>query len=250
METNSSAHLARGVLIGRIETLAIGQIDAALSFEGRLAAENGWTQAFAVRVAREYRRFLALMALSDEPLTPSDAIDQAWHLHMVYTRDYWHGLCRDILGRDMHHEPTAGGPEHREQYRRQYSHTLELYRATFGASPPADIWPAPAERFSGRFQRVDLTRTTLLDARMARWIRLGAAGLAVAAIVGMKSLGALLPIGVVIVLMILSASWNTRRSGRRTRSGSDSCTADFSYGDGADNCDGGDGGCGGGCGGE
>ena len=247
METNSSAHLARGVLVGRIEALAIGQIDAALSFEGRLAAENGWTQAFAVRVAREYRRFLALMALSDEQLTPSDAIDQAWHLHMVYTRDYWHGLCRDILGRDIHHEPTAGGPEHRERYRRQYSHTLELYRATFGAAPPADIWPEPSERFSGRFQRVDLARAILLDARIARWIGPGAAGLAVAGLAGMQGLAAVLPIGVVIVLMVLSALWNTRRSGRRTRSGSDGCTADFSFGDGGDS--GCSGGCGGGCGG-
>ena len=109
METNSSAHLARGVLIGRIETLAIGQIDAALSFEGRLAAENGWTEAFAVRVAREYRRFLALMALSDEQLTPSDAVDQAWHLHLSYSRDYWERFCPDILGRPLHHGPTAGG---------------------------------------------------------------------------------------------------------------------------------------------
>lgn len=247
METNSSAHLARGILIGRIETLTIGQIDAALSFEGRLAAENGWTEAFAVRVGREYRRFLALIAISDEQLTPSDAVDQAWHLHMVYTRDYWHGLCRDIVGRDIHHEPTTGGSDRRDHYRSRYSHTLDLYRATFGDTPPADIWPAPAERFAGRFQRVDLTRATLSKAQMARWIGFAAAGLAVAGLAGMQGLVALLPIGVVILLMILSASWKTGRSGRRTRSGSDGCTADFSFGDGGD---GGDGGCGGGCGGD
>ena len=53
MEEQSSAHTARRVLIGRIENLAIGQMDAALGFEGRLAAENGWSEAFAVLVGRE-----------------------------------------------------------------------------------------------------------------------------------------------------------------------------------------------------
>lgn len=136
MKTNSSAHPARRVLIRRIETLAIGQTDATLGFEGRLAAENGWSDAFAARVAVEYRRFLALIAIGEEQLTPSDAVDQAWHLHLAYTRDYWQGLCRDIVGRDIHHEPTSGGPDQRERYRDRYACTLDHYRATFGEPPP------------------------------------------------------------------------------------------------------------------
>ncbi|MGW8190946.1 hypothetical protein [Sphingomonas hankookensis] len=70
-----------------------------------------------------------------------------------YTRDYWHRLCRDIVGRDIHHEPTSGGSDRRERYRDSYARTLDRYRFTFCESPPADIWPDPADRFA----RVDLT---------------------------------------------------------------------------------------------
>jgi len=244
METNNAAHMARRILIGRIETLAIGRTDAALSYEGRLAAENGWTGTFAGRVAAEYRRFLALIAISDEQLTPSDAVDQAWHLHMAYTRDYWHGLCRDIVGRDIHHEPTSGGPEQREQYRDRYAHTLDLYRGTFGDPPPADIWPDPSERFAGIFQRVDRTRMMRLGAEETMLIGLASAGLATLIVMGMVALVAALLIFAAIVTWV---------QGARLKAGTARRCFDLNLdgGDagGLDGCSSGDGGCGGGCGG-
>lgn len=237
MEKNSSAHLARRILIGRIETLAIGQADAALGFEGRLAAENGWSEPFAARVGVEYRRFLALIAIGDEQLTPSDAVDQAWHLHLAYTRDYWHHLCRDIVGRDIHHEPTSGGSDQRERYRDRYARTLDRYRATFGESPPADIWPDPADRFAGRFVRVDLTQAP------------GRAGAARTA-VGAGAMAAMLVAGqhwAVAMILTLIAVVALCRSFGRLRCGEwRAFEWDLS---GFDGSDGGDGGCGSGCGG-
>lgn len=244
METNRSAHPARRVLVGRIEHLVIGPADAAFGFERRLATENGWTEAFAERVSAEYRRFLMLVASDEALLTPSDAVDQAWHLHMVYTRDYWHGLCRDILGRELHHEPTEGGAEQRERYRARYADTLERYRKTFGTTPPADIWPDPSIRFAGRFQRVNLHRSAKVDVEWIGATLIGSVGLAVAAMRGMTWLVVPALLIVAILTLVELAKMHPRWSGRLGQ-----IESDGSGFDGIDGCGGGDGGCGGGCGG-
>jgi hypothetical protein len=74
-------------------------------------------------------------------VTPSDAVDQAWHLHLTYSRDYWDRLCGEVLGQPLHHGPTAGGSDERHRYFAQYADTLASYERWFGAPPPADIWP-------------------------------------------------------------------------------------------------------------
>ncbi|MEN3942638.1 TIGR04222 domain-containing membrane protein [Prosthecobacter sp. SYSU 5D2] len=134
-----------------------------LDFATRLARENGWSHAFAARVIIEYRRFLLLTQRAGHPVTPSEEVDQAWHLHMVYTRSYWETLCRDILGRPLHHEPTAGGPDEGAKFHRQYERTLESYARLFGQSAPADIWPPAEKRFQPMTSRwVDVSRHWLL----------------------------------------------------------------------------------------
>jgi hypothetical protein len=130
----------------RLRSYQIGPPEAALSFSARLARENGWSAATAERVLEEYRRFAFLAVTGDTPATPSDAVDQAWHLHLSYTRDYWERFCPDVLGRALHHGPTAGGTEEHRRYYRQYADTLARYEATFGVLPPSDIWPSAARR--------------------------------------------------------------------------------------------------------
>ena len=121
--------------------------DGELPFVRRLARENGWTTAFAHRVIDEYRRFLFLAATGDTPVTPSDQVDQAWHLHLTYTRAYWTRLCRETLGTPVHHGPTRGGRDEARKFDTWYTGTLRRYAETFGEPPPADIWPDPSVRF-------------------------------------------------------------------------------------------------------
>jgi hypothetical protein len=128
----------------------------ALNFSQRLAQENGWPPFFTDRVIFEYKRFLFLCTISPHPVTPSDEVDQAWHLHLVYTKSYWNDLCKDILGKDLHHTPTTGGPAERDQLASFYESTLQLYNDKFGHAPPNDIWP-PASR---RNNQTVSTRTT------------------------------------------------------------------------------------------
>lgn len=124
----------------------IGPDDAALPFAARLARENGWSPAYAARVIEEYKRFCFLAVTGDQEVTPSDAVDQAWHLHLTYSRDYWERFCPQILRRQLHHGPTAGGGAERHRYFEQYAGTLKLYERVFGEMAPADIWPDAARR--------------------------------------------------------------------------------------------------------
>lgn len=130
----------------RLSSYTVGPEHAGLTFPARLARENGWKEPFAEQVFDEYRRFCFLAATSEEELTPSDAVDQAWHLHLTYTRDYWDRFCPEVLGLSLHHGPTAGGDIERSRFFGQYARTLLRYEQAFGMAPPADIWPAAARR--------------------------------------------------------------------------------------------------------
>ena len=159
----------------------IGPDDAELSFAQRLSRENGWRLGEAERVIEEYRRFCFLAVVADHPVTPSDAVDQAWHLHLTYTRDYWERFCPDVLGRSLHHGPTAGGASEHRRYFEQYADTLRSYERVFGESPPADLWPSARQRLieDPRARRVH-PRDGVVIPRIVLWLAaLAAAGTAI-----------------------------------------------------------------------
>ena len=134
-------------LYDRILRFPIDEGTPDLSFEARLARENAWSITFARRVVFEYRRFVFLAMTARHQVTPSDQVDQAWHLHLTYSRSYWERMCGELLGRPLHHGPTRGGAAETARFDRQYEQTLAAYRAAFGEEPPADIWPPAATRF-------------------------------------------------------------------------------------------------------
>ena len=131
----------------RLAAHDIGPHGALLSFTARLARENRWSDELAERVVLEYKRFCYLAKTAGHEVTPSDAVDQAWHLHLTYSRDYWHEFCPKVLEADLHHGPTAGGMAERTRYYDQYAATLQSYEEAFGKPPPADIWPDSRQRF-------------------------------------------------------------------------------------------------------
>lgn len=195
-----------------------------LGFRDRLAQENGWSRRHADRVYDEYRRFLWLAVSGDRPVTPSDAVDQAWHLHLTYTRSYWDRLCGTVLERPLHHGPTGGTAADDARYREQYRSTLERYRAEFGVEPPAAIWPSVEERFrpADRWVRVDTASHVVL--RRAPLVATGIGGAAVLAGTGAASdsdagviaaVAVVAVIGVVIVALIVAVMRNGSGGGRR-----------------------------------
>jgi hypothetical protein len=111
-------------------------------FTDRLAEENEWSAEFTRRAVEEYRRFVYLAVTCKHSVVPPEAVDKVWHLHLLYTRSYWDELCRGVLGRPLHHDPSPGGDG--TKARESYKDTLKSYQAVFGA-PPGDIWQAAQE---------------------------------------------------------------------------------------------------------
>lgn len=148
-----------GRLWEKIRHFQPGERGAPLGFTDRLARENRWSGDYALRVVQEYKRFMFLLVAGGQPLTPSVPVDQCWHLHLLYTRNYWQRFCVEVLGRQVHHNPTKGGKAEGEKFWRLYVRTLELYQTTFDKVPPADIWPGVQERFRpARMAWIDLKR--------------------------------------------------------------------------------------------
>ncbi len=169
----------------RLEEFRLDQPGAMFPFSRKLAREQGWSPAFALRVVAEYKRFLFLFAASGHPVSPSDAVDQAWHLHLTYTQSYWDELCGGILGRPLHHVPSQGGPGESAKFAAWYERTLGSYRRFFGEAPPADIWP-PATGKKPRYRRVDLARFWIVPRpRQLSWATgIGTAALGLVAVAG------------------------------------------------------------------
>jgi uncharacterized protein (TIGR04222 family) len=175
----------------QINELRIDPLGAALTFTARLARENGWSLPVAHRVFDEYKRFVFLTMVAEHEVTPSHEVDEAWHLHLTYTRSYWNGLCQGILGRPLHHVPTKGGPAERDRHIQQYEQTLATYAKWFGEPPPEDIWPPPEIRFAKDSHYVRLERRRFwivpkprFPRRIERRVPFVAAALAAPVVVG------------------------------------------------------------------
>jgi uncharacterized protein (TIGR04222 family) len=152
-------------LYKRIQAFALDRPDSQLSFSQRLAKDNGWSLGYIQRVIEEYKKFIFLAVAAGHPVTPSDQIDQVWHLHLTYTRLYWQEFCPKILQTTLHHEPTRGGSSEQLKFGSWYSKTLESYEQFFGHIPPIDIWPKPKDRF-GRdlhFIRINTQQSWVLS---------------------------------------------------------------------------------------
>lgn len=147
----------------KIRSFALDEDDCALKFSKRLARENVWSHEYALRAIEEYRKFIFLCCTSVKGVTPSDQVDQVWHLHLTYTKSYWNELCRDTLGRDIHHNPTKGGAKEGEKFDDFYKSTLHQYKLTFGHIAPSEFWPDSKERFDDiDFRRVNLRKYFLI----------------------------------------------------------------------------------------
>ena len=147
----------------KIKNFEIDDEDSDFTFTDRLARENGWSLEFSLRTIYEYKKFIFLIIATNTPQTPSDQVDQVWHLHLIYTKSYWVDLCKNTLQRDIHHGPTKGGKNEKTKYRNLYNDTLENYKSFFGEFPPKDIWPSEYIRFKEiNFTRINRHRNWVI----------------------------------------------------------------------------------------
>ncbi|HEY6530073.1 MAG TPA: hypothetical protein VIZ65_15390, partial [Cellvibrionaceae bacterium] len=156
MNTRLFSSEANG-LYSELDRVQFDAEGAELTFVQRLTSENGWRIKYTERVLVEYRRFLILVKLTEASLSPSDAVDQAWHLHLLYSQSYWDELCAQFLQKPLHHQPMNKAGKDKELFYAQYGRTLVRYREVFGENPPEDIWPRERKKIANaRFQRIDM----------------------------------------------------------------------------------------------
>lgn len=217
----------------------------------RLQREQGWTPAFTLLAVGEYRRFVHLAVTAPHPVTPSSVVDEVWHTHLMFTRDYWLRFT-PLLPAPLHHEPGDGTPASDAHFRSQYTRTLDLYHVTFGHVPPPEVWPDPRQGRAG----------TSSTPRRA-WILPVAALLAGGVFLILHSV---FVAGFIFVLALILLGSFSQAQGRPGRGGQGNCGGGFADGvfaDG-DSCDSSDSsgcadtgsscgsscgsGCGGGCG--
>ncbi len=234
-------------LWAELQDFSLDDSSAAMPFSKRLARENGWSHEFALRVIEEYKRFVFLAMTTGHTVSPSDQVDQAWHLHLTYTKSYWNELCNKVLGRPLHHGPTQGGNSETHKFEELYRQTLASYRQAFGEPAPEDIWPPVGVRFSeaSEYVRVSKHRNWIVAkphrSRRSSMAMMGLTGLGVAAL-PVATLEdwltfpwvLLVGLGIAVVLRLVLGKGG----------GGSGCGGFFGCGDGCGS------GCGGGCGGD
>ena len=182
--------MAAHLIWGAPASVLVGDFLFARSFE--LMVEAGSMPALEIlarasRVIAEYKRFCFLAMEAGHPVTPSEDVDQAWHLHLVHTWGYWEDFCPTCLGRPLHHGPTKGGRAEGEKHADWYEKTRASYQRLFGEAPPADIWPSTAERFDRdlAWRRVNWRENWVIPKAPVRGsLKFVAAGVALMAMLG------------------------------------------------------------------
>ncbi len=111
---------------------AIQNLDLNFVIE-RLTEKQRWSQEDASEAVRRYKNFLVLHYLYPaKKLVPTTDIDEAWHAHILFTREYANH-CQTIFHKYLHHVPTRSSPskEEKEEMHLAYCSTSVLYRQEF-----------------------------------------------------------------------------------------------------------------------
>lgn len=133
-------------LWNRIWQFSLDAPGADFPFSKKLAKEENWTLEFTKKAIEEYKKFVYLCCILPKGASPSEIVDKVWHMHLIYTQNYWEEFCPNILQRKLHHHPSKGGSTEKEKHQNWFADTLENYREIFQQEAPAEIWNAQKEK--------------------------------------------------------------------------------------------------------
>lgn len=149
--------MTNSILWTKIQNFQLDDSSSQFTFSQRLARDNNWTSTYTQKTIQEYKRFMYLCCVSNQSITPSDAVDQVWHLHLTYTKSYWVDFCKHTLEKEIHHNPTKGGKSEKKKYHNCYDHTFTIYEEEFEETPPSNIWLNNTSRFTQiNFKRINV----------------------------------------------------------------------------------------------
>lgn len=112
-----------------LQALDLSHIIAAMCAESYSLPR--WLQADAERCCQLYKNFLYLQKKHESStLVPTRQIDEFWHNHILYTKQYMYD-CERIFGYYLHHEPASPFDETTSLVN-DFLRTKEYYLAEFG----------------------------------------------------------------------------------------------------------------------
>lgn len=239
----------------RIKGFSLDAENSTFPFSKKLSKEENWSLDFTKRAIDEYKKFVYLCCILPNGASPSETVDKVWHMHLIYTHNYWEEFCPHILQQKLHHHPSKGGESEHEKHKNWLDETLKSYQKIFQQEPPQDIWkptinpPNKNTIFSGKIILMLSFVFIIYSCRENNHS-------------GITAFSLLAVFFVIIVLVIRKFSNNSDSSNKRNDdNGSDgfffySCGSDSSHGDGGSSsgcssscgssCGSGCGGCGGG----
>ncbi|MGE8290239.1 MAG: glycine-rich domain-containing protein [Sphingobacterium sp.] len=243
METNTI--LQNDSLWSRLQKFSLDSPDVDLPFSKKLAKEENWTLDFTKKAIEEYKKFVYLCCILPDGASPSETVDKVWHMHLMYTQNYWEEFCPEILKRKLHHHPSKGGVAEKSRHKKWFGDTLASYREIFNQDAPQDIWNNNVKP-SGLswFKRLKLVPFFALLLMMTSC--LGEV---------INTLAAMMVLVISIFFLLGFFSWifggtitKNPKNGNNTNSDGGSCATAGGSCSGGGSCGGGCGGCGG-CGG-
>ncbi|WP_449400026.1 glycine-rich domain-containing protein [Chryseobacterium wanjuense] len=127
-------------LWSRLQEFSLDTPNVDFPFSKKLAKEEKWTLDFTKKAIEEYKKFVYLCCILPNGASPSEIVDKVWHMHLIYTQNYWEEFCPNILQRKLHHHPSKGGFAEKEKHQNWFSDTLKSYREIFQQEAPEEIW--------------------------------------------------------------------------------------------------------------
>jgi len=130
-----------GTTEGKLDRLLVENLGFLVE---QLTWKDGYSDEDARAAVEEYRKFVALSIVSEDPTfraqylggvtpglgMPSKHVDQVWHRHILFTREYPE-FCARVNGEMIHHEPCT-----KESVSSMTSDETErIYNVLFGQMP-------------------------------------------------------------------------------------------------------------------
>ena len=104
-------------LWNRLQEFSLDESSVDFPFSKKLAKEENWTETFTRKAIDEYKKFAYLCCKLPNGASPSEIIDKVWHMHLIYTQNYWEEFCPEVLQQKLHHQPSKGGENENEKHK-------------------------------------------------------------------------------------------------------------------------------------
>ncbi|MGD1318653.1 glycine-rich domain-containing protein [Chryseobacterium sp. 2R14A] len=124
----------------RIQSFSLDSENVAFPFSKKLAKEENWTSDFTAKAIEEYKKFVYLCCILPNGASPSEIVDKVWHMHLIYTQNYWEEFCPNVLQQKLHHHPSNGGLSENEKHKNWFQETIRNYEEIFKQKVPIEIW--------------------------------------------------------------------------------------------------------------